>query len=317
MVSLGELKILELDEIRRIWPTEEKHLSPWIAENVEALNSVLNLQIEIDSQEEYVHGFRLDLAGTDTFSQMPVIIENQFGKSNHDHLGKLITYSAAKVAGIVIWISNEIQIAHRVAIDWLNEISPQEMSFYGVELEVFRIDDSLPAPNFRVVAGPPPSKRRAVVSGQITPRNKLYQDFWAKLRSELLHRDPNFTRAKAPAQSWWLLGIGRSGFSLEPCFTIDNRFRIGVLIGPGSKDSNDDVFAQLKESGPMIEERIGEKLVWDPMPDSRWCRVYTAVAGSIDDGEERLTEIIEWATPLMIRFRQVFGPLVKNIELEG
>ncbi|GAH31158.1 unnamed protein product, partial [marine sediment metagenome] len=98
------LKKLELREIKKIWPHEEKDLSPWITENIVALNEVLNLQIEIESKEEYIHNFRLDLAGTDNFSQMPVIIENQFGRSNHDHLGKLITYSAAKEAGIMIWI---------------------------------------------------------------------------------------------------------------------------------------------------------------------------------------------------------------------
>ena len=160
MSNLGKLIKLGIQEIRKIWPNEEKQLSPWIADNIDSLNDTLNLQIEIEGKEEKVDNFRLDLVGTDNTSQMPVIIENQFGSSDHDHLGKLITYSAAKEAGIMIWIANEIQTAHKTAIEWLNKISPQEMTFYGIELEVFQIDDSLPAPNFRIVAGPPPSKRR-------------------------------------------------------------------------------------------------------------------------------------------------------------
>lgn len=317
MASLGKLNRLAVSEIRGIWPSEEKHLSPWIAENVEALNEVLHLQIEIDSQEEYVHGFRLDLAGTDTFWQMPVIIENQFGKSDHDHLGKLITYSAAKEAGIVIWIANEIRIAHREAIDWLNGISPHEMTFYGVELEVFRIDDSLPAPNFRIVSGPPPSKRRTVVSGEITPRNKRYRDFWDRLRGELLDLDPNFTRGKAPPQSWWSLGIGRSGFALMGWFTIDEKFRVTMYIDTGSKEQNDVAFEQLKESRSAIEAGIGHELLWDPLSDKRASIAYVAVDGTIDDDEERLGEIIGWAVPTMVKFREVFRPLIKNLELEA
>ena len=312
MRSLGKLKKLGLSEIKKIWPHEEKDLSPWIAENIDALNEVLNLQIEIEGKEEYIHNFRLDLVGTDNSSQMPAIIENQFGKSDHDHLGKLITYSAAKEAGIMIWIANEIQIAHRNAIEWLNKISPKEMTFYGVELEVFQIDDSLPAPNFRVVAGgkviPPP---------EISPRNKRYLDFFAKLRDKILGLQPNFTRAKALPQSWWSLGIGRSGFSVSSCFTIDNKFRVEIYIDTGKKEYNDIAFAALKENRALIEEKIGKELVWDPLPESRACRIYLAIDGTIDDDEQKLSEIIEWAAPLVIKFREVFSPLVKNIQIEG
>lgn len=285
--------------------------------NIDTLNEVLNLQIEIEGKEEYIHNFRLDLVGTDNFSQMPMIIENQFVESNHDHLGKLITYSAAKEAGIMIWIANEIQIAHRNAIEWLNKISPQEMSFYGVELEVFQIDNSLPAPNFRIVAGPPPSKRKAIVSDEISPRNKRYLDFFDQLRSKIISTQPNFTRAKALAQSWWSLGIGRSGFSVASCFTIDNKFRVEIYIDMGKKEYNKVAFAELKENRGVIEEKIGKELVWDPLPDSRACHIYLAIDGTIDDDEQKLTEIIEWAAPLVIKFREVFSPLVKNIQIEG
>ena len=205
MSEIGKLRRLELSEIKKIWPHEEKDLSVWIADNIDALNEVLSLQIEIEGKEESVYNFRLDLVGTDNLSQIPVIIENQFGQSDHDHLGKLITYSAAKEAGITIWIANDIQTGHRNAIEWLNRISPEAMTFYGVELEVFQIDDSLPAPNFRIVAGPPRSKRKVIPSGEISPRNRKYMEFFDKLRSGILSIQSDFTRAKALPQSWWSL----------------------------------------------------------------------------------------------------------------
>ena len=316
MSSIGKLSKLELKQIKEIWPHEEKDLSPWIAENVDSLNEVLNLQIEIEGKEEYIHNFRLDLVGTDNSLQVPAIIENQFGQSDHDHLGKLITYSAAKEAGVMVWIANEIQIAHRDAIEWLNKISPQDMTFYGVELEVFRIDTSLPAPNFRIVAGPPASKRKGIVPGEISPRNKRYVDFFDKLRSRVLSIQPSFTRAKALPQSWWGLGIGRSGFAANACFTIDNKFRVEIYIDMGNKEYNAIAFAKLKENRGAIEEKIGKELVWDPLPESRASRVYLAVDGTIDDDEQKLAEIIDWAAPRVIEFRGLFGPLVKNMEVE-
>lgn len=312
MPSIGKLKKLELKEIKKIWPREEQDLSPWIVSNIDGLNEVLKRQIEIESQEEYVHNFRLDLAGTDNFSQMPVIIEVQFGQSDHDHLGKLITYSAAKEAGIMIWIANEFQIAHRDAIEWLNKISPPEMTFYGVKLEVFQINESLPAPNFRIIAGTP-----YVGPPPISERNKQYQDFFDKLRSRILSIQPNITRAKALPISYWVFGIGRSGFSLSSCFTIDSKFRIEIYIDMGNKDYNDIAFTQLRENKTMIEEKIGKELFWDSLPDRRACRIYIAIDGTIGDNEQRLNEIIEWAAPLVIKFREVFGPLVKNIQIEG
>ncbi|GAH24149.1 unnamed protein product, partial [marine sediment metagenome] len=148
MSVVGKLKKLHVSEIKKIWPHEEKDLSVWVSDNIDQLNEVLGLDIEILSKEEFVHNFRIDLAGTENYSQMPVIIENQFGSSNHDHLGKLITYSAAKEAGMIIWITNEFQVAHKEAIEWLNKISPAELTFYAIELEVYQIDSSLPAPNF-------------------------------------------------------------------------------------------------------------------------------------------------------------------------
>jgi len=317
MPVLGKLKKLGLKEIKKIWPHEERDLSPWIAENVDDLNGVLNLQIEIEGKEEYIHNFRLDLVGTDNFSRRPVIIENQFGESNHDHLGKLMTYSAAKDAGIVIWIANEIQIPHRDAIEWLNEISPQEMTFYGVELELLQIDNSLPAANFRIVAGPPPSKRKAIIPGEISERNKRYLDFFRKLRVKILSIQPDFTRAKAPPQSWWSLGIGRSGFSVISWFTNDNKLRVAIYIDMGKKEYNEAAFAGLKENRKVIEGKIGDELLWDPLPNSRACLIYLAIDGTIDDDEQKLAEIIEWAGPLVIKFREVFGPLVRNIQIEG
>ena len=217
----------------------------------------------------------------------------------------------------MIWIANDIQIAHRNGVEWLNEISPQEMIFYGIELEVFQIDNSLPAPNFRIVAGPPPSKRKVIASGEISPRNKRYQVFFDKLRRKILKIQPNFTRAKAMPQSWWSLGIGRSGFSVASCFTIDNKFRVEIYIDMGKKEYNEMAFAGLKENRVVIEENICEELIWDPLPDSRACRIYLATDGTIDDNEQKLTEIVDWAAPLIIKFRKIFGPLVKNVQIEG
>ena len=315
MQVIGKLRKLDVKEIKKIWPREEQDLSPWITDNIELLNELLKLQIEIVGREEYVHNFRLDLVGTDNYSKMPVIIENQFGVSDHEHLGKLITYSAGKEAGIIIWIANEIQIGHKEAIEWLNKISPQEMAFYGIELEVFEIDKSSPAPNLRIVAGPPPSKKKPIPVGEMSPRNKKYLDFFNKLVSKIINIKPNFTRAKAWPLSFWNTGVGRSGFSVYTPFTLE-KFRVELFIDTGNKKYNDKGFSELKENRSSIEEKIGEELVWEQTPEVRACRIYTAIDGTIDDTQEKLDQIIEWAAPQVIKFKETFNPLVKSIQFE-
>lgn len=315
MTTIGNLNKLSLKEIRKIWPHEGRDLSPWIAENIDALNKELNLQIEIESREEFVDNFRLDLAGIENYLKVPVIIENQFGISNHDHLGKLITYSAKKEAGIIIWIANKIQAAHRNSIEWLNKITPEEMIFYCVELEVFKIDKSKPAPNFRIVAGPLPSTRRTSMPGEISPRYKAYHTFFKKLRSKVLKKDASFIR-KALPYSYWGMGIGRSGFSMGAVFTIDRKFRIEIYLDTGDKEDNEIAFMQLKNNKDSIEEEIGNELVWDLAPEKRVSRIYIAIDGSIDDRKEKLNTMIDWAIPYLIKFKKVFSPLIRDIQFE-
>lgn len=316
-MDIGSLKKLNEADIRKLWPGEARDFSPWLAENISHLNDVLNIRIEIEELEGSVETFKLDLSGIDRVSQRPVVIENQFGKSNHDHLGKLLTYAANREAGIVIWIANEVQLAHRKSIEWLNQITPVDMSFYAIEFEAFKIGDSKPAPHFRIVSGPPPSKRREIIPAeQITPRNKQYQKFFDRLRTRLLELQPNFTRAKGLPQSWWGLGIGRTGFSLSAAFTIDAKFRIEIYIDTGVKEDNKQALAKLEENKGNIEEKIGHALKWDYLPESRACRVYVAVDGTIDEDENKLQQLIEWGAPIMIKSREVFTPLIKNIDFE-
>ncbi|MBN1572940.1 MAG: DUF4268 domain-containing protein [Deltaproteobacteria bacterium] len=313
MTEIGEIKKLGSKKIKEIWPNE-RDLSNWIAKHIELLNDLLNTQIEIEGIEVPAQNFFIDLMGTDKISQVPVIIENQFGKSDHDHLGKLITYSSVKEAGIAILISNEIQYAHRKAINWQNQITPDDMTFYGVELELLQIDDSKPAPYFRIVAEPPPRKSKPPIDK--SPKNIRYQAFFDKLRKKLLEKNPNFTRAKALYQSWWSLGIGRAGFILGVNFTIDDRFRVEIYIDTGNKEFNEKAFEALKENRVYIEKEIGNKLEWDRLTEKRACRIYLPTKGSIDDSEEELDKLINWGCPLLIKFKEVFGPLVKNVQLD-
>ena len=314
--TLGRLIKLAEADVRVIWPREDQHLSVWMKDNIEILNEALGLQIEIDEAESSVGEFRLDLAGTEASTQSPVVIENQFGDSNHDHLGKLITYSAGREAGILIWVASEFREPHRIALDWLNSISGKDMLFYGVELEVFKIDDSKPAAKYTVIAEPPLSKRPTAISSTPSARALAYRDFWADFLSHLKINYPGVTRASAAQPfSWFSTGAGLSGFSVGAAFTYDGGFQVELYIDTGIKEQNERALAELKISEASIIQAIGEPLEWQELPERRGKRIRLAREGSIEDSPDMLQEYIIWGTGRMAKFKDVFRPRLTQLVL--
>jgi hypothetical protein len=150
-----------------------------------------------------------------------------------------------------------------------------------------------------------------------TPRQVRYQQFFDKVRSEILSSEPHFTRAKALPQTWWATGVGRVGFYLEVSFAKNHTLRVMITIDTKDKRVNNTAFEQLHRKSEAIEKQLGQKLVWDALPSARACHIYAARDGTIDDGQERLDQLIQWAAPSTIKFREVFQPLIKNLDLGG
>lgn len=310
--GLGRIIELGEEDIRKLWPNEERDLSPWVRENIDLLNETLGLQIDIEEAESSVGDFRLDLAGSETTTQRPVVIENQYGSTDHDHLGKLITYAAGREAGILVWLASDFRDAHRTALQWLNDVTGPEMAFFGVRLAVFKIDDSRPAPLYTVVVSPPRSK--LPIPRQPSERAARYRDFWSRFINHLQNEHPGLTRAKTPqAQSWFSTGVGVSGFSVGTAFTGDGHFRVELYIDTGNKEQNKRAFTELKESEASIEEGVGEPLDWAELLDRRASRISLLRVGTLDDTPDQLQDYIGWGGAGMSKFRQVFSPLLKRL----
>lgn len=152
-MKLGKLE--EVD-IRELWKHEQYDFSEWLSknENIELLNNEIGLTLTDIQKEVFVGTYRCDLVAKDEATGIKVIIENQLEATNHDHLGKLITYASGLDANVVIWIVKEAREEHRSAIEWLNNKTTNELSFFLMEIRAYKIGDSLPAPKFVVVEKP-------------------------------------------------------------------------------------------------------------------------------------------------------------------
>ena len=156
MVSESEMGRLERVELRNVWKSEAGDFTPWLAneDNIKLLGDAIGVDLEVEAQEKNVGPYRADILCKDTETGQWVLIENQLERTDHPHLGQLITYAAGLDAATVVWISRQFTEEHRAALDWLNEKVPEEIRFFGIEMELWRIGSSPIAPKFNIVSKP-------------------------------------------------------------------------------------------------------------------------------------------------------------------
>jgi hypothetical protein len=148
-----EIDILDL---RQIFPREDHDFTPWLArtENLARLARTLDCELELIMIEAGIGAFRTDILARNVRDGTIVVIENQFRRSDHDHLGKALTYLAAHDAKTVIWLAESFADEHRATLAWLNDHTPEDVGFYAVAPRLMRIAASPPGLQFEIVVAP-------------------------------------------------------------------------------------------------------------------------------------------------------------------
>ena len=311
MVEFEELKRLKL---RQIWKNEAQEFSPWLGENLAHLGERLGMELELTESEASVGDFSLDLLAKGLGAGRPVIIENQLTQTDHDHLGKLLTYAAGFDAATVIWIADAIREEHRQALDWLNQRTDAETQFFGVVVEVLQIGGSKPAFNFRPVVFPNEwqKRRRRRTTKTISTRGEAYRDYFQELIDELREKH-KFTGARiAQPQNWYSFASGFTGITYSTSFSQGNRARAEVYIDRGDGEQNDSLFEWLKGQRPEIEAEMQEPLEWEPLEAKRACRIAIYRSGSIDDDAEALREVRRWAVNRLLKLKKAFDACLRG-----
>jgi len=303
MNEFGELKKVN---IREVWNTEDMHFTPWLAKNIEKLGEVLGIELELIEKEAEVGDFSLDILAKDTGRNKNVIIENQFGNTDHKHLGQLLTYAAGYDAGAIIWIAEELREEHRRTIDWLNESVNEEIEFYGVVIEILKIDNSKPAYNFKLVAFPNKWSKSTYKSSTISSKAESYRSFF-QLLIDTLRTKYKFTEAsKGQPQSWYSFTSGVKGILYSASFALGSRVRAEIYIDKGDKDVNEKIFDELFQQKEYIENKFGQHFEWEKLEDKRACRVAIYRQGNIDCDEDLKNEILTWCIENLLKIKEVF-----------
>ena len=313
MVELGSIEQVDL---REVWSHEAQDFTPWLAENLDKLGEALGLDLELRSAEAAVGPFSLDVLAHDLGSNRPVIIENQLEVTNHDHLGKLLTYAAGYDAYAVVWLTKEFRDEHRQALDWLNQRTDEDTQFFGVVVEAWRIDKSRPAPHFRAVAFPndwqkqsSKGQRNSGATSNVSERGERYRAFFQSL-IDTLREEHRFTNArKGQPQSWYNFSSGTRGVSYNPSFSPPRGIaRVELYVDRGDHDLNKRLFDELEDRKETIESLIQGEWEWERLDNRRACRISVVRAANIDDHPDTLEKLQGWMVDRLLAFKRVFGP---------
>lgn len=311
MSNFGELKKVPL---RNLWPNESSDFTPWLASNIHALGEALGLELELTEREADVGDFSLDLLAKDLGTSNTVIIENQLTQTDHDHLGKLLTYAAGFNASVVIWISESIRDEHRQALEWLNQRTDSVTQFFGVVTEVLQIDDSKPAYNFKPVVFPNEwqKSKKPRATNNISLKGEKYRNYFQSLIDELREKH-KFTGAKAgQPQSWYSFSSGIPGVPIGANFSQGGKVRAEIYIDQRDQEKNKRLFDALKSQSDQIENDYGASFEWERLDDKRASRIAVYRDGVIESSDGELEELRKWHVENLLQIKKVFIPVIKN-----
>jgi hypothetical protein len=325
-MSITPLGRLQKVELREAWNSESGDFTPWLAkeENLSLLGEAIGIELELESQEKEVGPFRADILCKDTTSDNWVLIENQLERTDHIHLGQLLTYAAGLHAVTIVWIAQRFTAEHRAALDWLNEKTDDKINFFGLEIELWRIGDSPNAPKFNIISQPNDWSRAvqkaASGDGEVSPHKQLQLKFWTAFK-QYMEDKGSFVRCQKPLpQHWTNHAIGRSGVHLDSIVSLWNsetgmkgpEIRAELYLNGTNAKQEFYALEKLKDS---IERDLGFPLTWHNPENKAACRLY--VRQSYDFLDEALwTEQFEWLRTKLETMHKVFAPIVKRIKGE-
>ena len=319
-----ELSRLEEVELREIWPDEAQDFTPWLAkeENLAFLGETLSMELEFEGQEISVGDFRADILCRNTADGSRVLIENQFEKTDHKHLGQILTYTAGLDIHTVIWIAEEFREEHRAALDRLNEITDEHYQCFGIEIKVWQIGDSVcaRAPQFEIVSSPNDWSRtvnrdtQRAVRDDLSETQLMQKKYWEEFVEHLRVHKSSLLPPRPNSRSWMTFSIGRSNFNMTAWLGIQGR-NISIRIQIGGPNAT-TYFHLLKEQQAEIEKEFGEPLEWDELPEHERSRISLRKEDTDPGDEVDWPNQHEWLASKLEMFDKVFRQRIRELDAD-
>ena len=303
-MKLGKLE--EVD-IRKVWPHEQYDFSKWLAteENIKELGDTLNLSLTDVETEKFVGNYRCDILCKDEITGKMVLIENQLEPTNHDHLGKIITYASGLDAAVVVWIVASARDEHASAIEWLNKHTDDEISFFLVEVHAYKIGDSDPAPQFKIIEQPNDFVKIVKAVSKNSDMNESQKnrlEFWTQFNEVVDSQGKPFNKRKATTDHWYNVAIGSSDASISiDLVNKEHKIRVSLWI-----NDNKDIFDALFQRKDEIETALGFGLEWNRLDNKKASYICTYIKGLDFKKQDNYPMLMEQIVDLVLKMRNVF-----------
>lgn len=314
-IDLANIEELPLNELFKF---EDRHFTPWLQKNIEVLGNVIGMDIADAETEVSIGNYRLDILAYESGTERKIAIENQYGTTNHTHLGQLITYMAGINAEVVVWIAENFNTEHITAINHLNLISKKEIAFFCIKPRLIKIDKSRPALEFLVVAQPDEWERQVRSETNLSARQSAYEKFW----TELLNRfKETYTLVKLPLRSInrsaLVMCYGASGLEYTLKFSY-GYFLINLYIKNNPRIDPHELIDKLNERKDYIEENLGAEVEFDKKEGVGTTRVnlyYDKPADVLTISNKERELIIDWAIKWLPKFKNTLQQIIQESEL--
>ena len=304
MINLGKLK--EIKDLRNIWPHEALDFTPWLAEedNLALLANAVGLEITINETESSVGDFNVDIYATETGTDRKIIIENQLEDTNHDHLGKLITYASGKSADIVIWVVKRAREEHQSAIEWLNNHTDENIAFFLVEIKLYQIGSSDIAVKFEVVEKPNDWTKQIKRNTSNSPTLQARYDYWVAFNDYVFQNNTfskQFNKRKASTDHWMTMSVGSSA-----CHISINQIRKdNLIVVEWYISENKELFHKFYSHKKEIETEMNMKLDWRELPNKKASRILITHSANFED-KDNWSEQFDWIMDIALKMKKAF-----------
>jgi Domain of unknown function (DUF4268) len=315
--TLGKLEKVDL---RYIWQSESTDFTPWLGrpDNLAVLAETIGMDLELEAQEKDVGPFRADILCKDSDTESWVLIENQLDRTDHLHLGQLLTYAAGLQAVTIVWIAGKFTEEHRATLDWLNDVTDGRLRFFGLEVELWRIGESPPAPRFNIISKPNDWSQsvgraaRQLNEEPLSETKAQQRRYWQAFNDYLdAHRTGIRTKTPRP-RNWARFAIGRAGFNLSgKVNAMENRIRAELrLRGKNARA----YFALLQEQKEDIERIVGEALSWEELRVGARIALYKGGVDPTAEGDWPNQHA--WLADALVRLDRALGPGVRTLHID-
>lgn len=300
MKPLGTMK--KIADLRSVWPHEAHDFSKWLSqdENLLMLSDAIGIDIVLEELESPVGGFSVDLFASEEGTGRKIIIENQLEDTNHDHLGKIITYASGKDAEVIVWIVKRARDEHSQAIEWLNQHTDGNIGFFLVEIELWQISDSPFAAKFNVVERPNDWAKNMKTAEGLSDTKRTQLEFWQAFNDYAFSK-PEFSKLfscrKPMPQHWYDLALGKQNYHIALTVNTQKK-RIGAELYISDDKEQYEKFYSQKEN---MEKTFGSAFVWREA--TKDCRILALQPGDIKNGVEGWPTIFDWFIDASIRLK--------------